>query len=342
MISSLAVAPYEIQLENVPIPEIEPDEVLVKMLQCGICASDMQFYRGLMKRIPFPTTLGHEGVGRIVKTGAQVDSLKEGDLVTVIPLDVCGTCHACTHGKPSACENKNFASYDLDHRGMFREYTTCKAKNAIRLPEGNTYDSGMLAEPCAVGVHAASRAKLLPDDRVLVLGAGIIGNFVAQAAGLSGAEIMIADTIPQKLEIARSHGIAHVVDMSDLEDLDHAVQSTFDKADVIFDCRAKPALFNHAYTNYIANGGTMVVVGNFKDSLTLNMDPLQRKEINLIGSFQHTYEDFLTVVHGFASGTIKYQSMITHRFPIQEIAEAFAFADKHPLETMKVAVMLEQ
>lgn len=339
MLTVKTVAPYELECINSDIPEISENEVLIKMVKVGICASDVQVYHGKHKYVSFPLVQGHEGVGIVEKVGKQVIHVKHGDLAVVQPHLSCGECYACRKGRHNVCESLRGMGIRAD--GMFTEYLAAPSWNIIKLPESITSDMGMLVEPIAVGVNAVRQGALKRGDRAVVLGAGTIGNFTAQVAKAIGAEVLITDIEDEKLKLAARHGIKHCVNTRK-KDLRNEISRCFDgnRADVIFDCVTVKESFAQAL-ECAASASTIVIVGNFKEPITIEMPLLQRREIALISVMGNVRENWLEAIDLLLQNKIDISEIITIRFPLIDLKKAFEYIDSEAGKTMKVAIEMQ-
>ena len=186
------VEAYRIDLEDVEIPSISADEVLLKIHAIGICGSDIQMYHGLHKYMTFPVVIGHEVAASIAEVGANVTDYKVGDLVTIEPQVFCGECYPCQIGRFNVCEHLKVMGVHQD--GLACEYFAVKPMYLHPCPEGMSDNCMALVEPLAVGVGSVKRAGDVTGKNVVVVGAGTIGNLTAQAAkALGAAKVMITD-----------------------------------------------------------------------------------------------------------------------------------------------------
>ncbi|HEY5466546.1 MAG TPA: alcohol dehydrogenase catalytic domain-containing protein, partial [Clostridia bacterium] len=203
---------FKIEYLDLPVPEIGDDDVLVQMKRVGVCGSDIQIYHGKHKYMKFPVVQGHEGSGVIAKVGAKVSGFKIGDRVTIQPQVVCGECAPCRSGHSNVC--KNLKVYGVHTAGMFTEYFPVPASKVLLLPDAMSFDEGSLVEPAAVATGAIRRCGDLTGQNIVVLGAGTIGNLVAQVAVASGAKkVLITDINQKRLDIAKKCGIHACVNM---------------------------------------------------------------------------------------------------------------------------------
>lgn len=238
MLQQVMTAPGVIQFREVPTPQPQPGEVLVKIVKIGVCGSDIHVYHGEHPFTKYPITQGHEVSGEIAALGEGVTGFTVGQKVTIQPQVVCGKCWPCRHGKYNLCEELKVMGFQTT--GVASHYFAVDAKKVTPLPEGMSFDEGAMIEPLAVAVHAVRQAGDVAGKDICVLGAGPIGILVAQAAkGLGARKVMVTDVSDIRLEKAKECG-ADVCVNTRKEDFVQAFVQCFgpDKADVIYDCRA--------------------------------------------------------------------------------------------------------
>jgi L-iditol 2-dehydrogenase len=319
------------------MPVIDPGQVLVKMLSVGICASDVQVFHGKHKYASFPLIQGHEGVGVVVETGSGVDHVAEGDHVNIQQQLACGACYPCRKGRHNVCLSLKGIGILAD--GLFAEYFASPAWNAIKLPKNFENDKGMLTEPASVGVNSATVAKMRPGERAVVIGAGIIGNFTAQAClAMGAADVLITDIADAKLERAKQNGIPHCLNTAGIE-LKEAIARAFkgELPDAIFDCAGSPATI-HAAIAAAANASRVVIVANFKEAVTFEIPSFQRREIALLSVMGTVKESTIEAVNLLHEGKIRIDGIVSKRFPLDDMLDAYRYIDDNPLTVMKVAI----
>lgn len=197
-------APGKIAVRECPIPTPGDDEVLIRVAACGICGTDRHIMHGEFATRP-PVIIGHEYAGTVVAVGARVTDLHAGDAVAVDPNIVCGECRPCLRGQVHMC--RNLTALGVNRDGGFAEYAVAPRKQCHRLPNGMALRDGALVEPLACCVHGSDLAGVRPGDRVAVIGAGAIGQLLAQLARLSGAAtVLVSDTVAERRELAVSLG----------------------------------------------------------------------------------------------------------------------------------------
>lgn len=338
MLQSIITAPGTIEYRNCEIPVVGDHDVLIKIIRAGICASDVQVYHGKHRYMSYPLVQGHEGCGIVVSIGKHVDSVSEGDLVAVQPQLACGECFACKQDRYNVCET--LRHFGISREGLFEEYAMIPAWNAVKMPSGMSAELGALVEPLAVAVNAVRKGHIQQGHRVVVMGAGIIGNFVAQFATYLGAEVILTDILPGKLELAASHGVEHCIDTR-TTDLKEEISRVFGNqgVHVIYDCAAVAASFEQAL-NCASKASTIIVVGNFKAPFELDMTRLQRREIALLSVMGTSRSNFLESMQLLADGNIHVNGLITKVFPLDQLDKAYAFIDQHTADVMKVMVQV--
>lgn len=208
-------APADLRVEDVPVPEIGPAEVLVKVAAAGICGSDIGRVM-VTGTYHFPTIPGHEFSGIVAGVGDGVSHLAIGDRVAVAPLMPCFDCEWCRAGKFSLCDDYDFMGSRSD--GAFAEYLKAPARNVLKVPDGVSLDAAAMIEPAAIILHGIHKLNLSLGDAVAVVGCGALGAFALQFAKLSGAQPLIAIDVDEgKLELARQMGADICVNPSQVD-----------------------------------------------------------------------------------------------------------------------------
>jgi 2-desacetyl-2-hydroxyethyl bacteriochlorophyllide A dehydrogenase len=319
-------APKALRLVELDEPEAEAGQVLVQVLNCGICGSDLHSYLHGVAAVP-GQVLGHEFSGRVLEA-PEVDGIDVGDLVTVRPLLPCGDCPACVAGEPQRCEQSLDIGYGVN--GAFADRVlvprAVAGKTVFKLPDGLDHRAAALTEPLSVGLHAINRAEVDTDDVVLVMGVGMIGlGIVALLHSLGCERIVVADLSPLRRERALALGAAAAVDPGE-QDVARVVRRFAGEherrgADVVFDCAgAAPAL--EAGLKALRRGGTGVLVAAYGREIPVFLDRVMGKEISLIGSIAYR-DEFPDVLRLLAEGRIDPEPFISHTFALDDIEQAF-------------------
>lgn len=318
MLAARYISPDRIEPEEVSLPEIGDDEALVEVEACGFCGSDISIVAGTHPRARAPLTLGHELSGRIVQIRTSRGEFSVGDRVTSYPLISCGHCHACVHGNPHVCRNLRLYGFDVD--GGMAQYVKLPVHSLIKLPAGMSARVGALIEPLAVAVHGVRRPDLEGVDFAVVLGAGPIGLLTALTAQAYGIpQVVISDVRPSRLRLAESLGL-HALDSG--ESLRKFVMETSDQngADLVFECAGHPSSAVEMIP-LVRSRGTIVNLGVFKKPVTIDMQSINFKEIEMLGSRVYERSDFEAAIA--LAVDLPLERIITHAFPLQQVGAAF-------------------
>lgn len=333
------VEPYKVEFEDRPMPTYGDDQVLLKILAFGICGSDMQIYHGMHPVAQFPLVMGHEISAVVEEVGKNVTDYKPGDKVTIEPQLFCGECPACRAGRFNVCKDIKVMGVYTD--GCNCEYFACDARYLHHVPDFLSDEQIALVEPLAVGVASVKRSHLYKGGNVVVVGAGTIGNCVAQAAkGLGAGKVLITDIIDSKLEYALECGIDYAYNTGKMT-LAEAIEKAFggEGADVIIDCAAHPAVFQ-SMLDAARNNSEIVITGSYKAPISFNLTRIQRSEVSIIGHFMYVREDFEDAIRLLSEGKITISKTVSQVYPFDQYPEALKFADEHPEQVMKIIVKM--
>lgn len=334
--------PKDLRIEDRPLPEPGPGQVLVAVRAVGLCGSDLHYYAhgengpNVLRQ---PTVLGHEPSGLVVAGGENADDLPHGTPVAIEPAHPCGRCALCRAGRYNLCpQGTCFGSPPTD--GALTEFISVPRDFAHPMPASMDVTLGALIEPLAVAVHAVRRSGLAPGDHVLITGAGPIGVLVAQVAAASGAgSVTVSDVAAPQREFAARFGV-DTIDATALTpdpEQAHALARP-DGHDIVLDCSGVgPALVSGIRA--LRPGGTAVVVGNPNRRLTeLPLAWIQRQEMNVVTSFRYGPGDFPAAIRLAASGRVRLAELVTAEFPLHRAAEALdtALADRTQMKVLVV------
>jgi L-iditol 2-dehydrogenase len=339
----------DVRIEERPVPQARPDEVLVGIRRVGVCGSDVHYYThgrigGFVVREPM--ILGHECAGVIEAVGGAVTRFKPGDRVAIEPGYTCRKCHYCRTGHYNLCPDVVFmATPPVD--GAFCEYVAWPEDFVFALPDNMSFEDGAMMEPLSVGLWAAERGQVRPGDAVAVFGSGPIGLVTLQAAKAAGATTVIAvDIEPFRLEHARRLGATHVVDASDGKAVEQIRAITsghrgfgpgYSGVDVAFETAGATPTTRGALAS-TRPGGVAVLVGLPPDPMVeIDLVATMSKEIDVRGQFRYANR-YPPAIALASSGEIDVASLVTHHFPLKQAEDALRFADKHKRESLKIVV----
>jgi L-iditol 2-dehydrogenase len=331
----------DIRIEDKPKPRIGSDEILVKMKACGICGSDlMDWY--LRSRAPL--VLGHEPAGVIVEAGKDVEAFRVGDRVFVHHHVADLTCHYCTRGDYTMCQQ--FAQTHLEPGG-FAECFKVPAANlqidSLKLPCNVSFEEATLIEPIGCCIRAQNKCGIQKADSVAVIGAGPSGIIHVMLAKLSGAtEIIVSDTVNYRLEAAKRFG-AHLTVNPQKEKTSEKVNEATEGrgADVVIITAPNVEAWKDAI-EICRRGGTLCLFAPTQPEEQARLSPhrLFFSEIKIVPSYSTSHLETRTALRLISSGRINAKELITHRFSLMQTAEAFRIA-AHSKECIKVVVLNE-
>lgn len=341
MLQQVMTNPKEITFNEVPVPEITADQVLVKIMKIGVCGSDIHVYHGKHPFTSYPVTQGHEVSGEIVKLGEEVTGFTVGQKVTIQPQVVCGKCYPCRHGKYNLCEELKVMGFQTT--GTASEFFAVDAAKVTALPEDMSYDEGAMIEPLAVAVHAVKRAGDVKGMKIAVLGAGPIGILVAQTAkGLGAESVMITDVSDLRLEKAKECGVDFCINTKE-KDFGEAMLENFgpDKADVIYDCAGNNITMGQAI-KYARKGSTIILVAVFAGMAEIDLAVLNDHELDLNTSMMYRNEDYIDAISLVSEGKVVLKPLISKHFAFKDYKAAYEYIDSNRETTMKVIINVQE
>ncbi|XP_068210885.1 sorbitol dehydrogenase-like [Palaemon carinicauda] len=335
----------DLRLENRPIPEPGPNEVLIRMSQVGICGSDVSYLtKGYIGDfvVKQPMVLGHESAGVVASCGSNVKHLKPGDRVAIEPGVPCRMCEYCKGGKYNLCPDVFFCATPPHHGNLCRYYKHA-ADFCYKLPEHVSLEEGALLEPLSVGVHACRRAGVTIGSTVLICGAGPIGLVNLLTAKAMGAtKVCITDIAQNRLDVAQQLGADHVllVNTGDAEVLAKKIQELMGgMPDITIECSgAEPSIRLGIFAT--KSGGMMVLVGLGPPEIKVPIVNAAVREVDIRGIFRYAncYPIALDMI---ASGKINVKPLITHRYKLEETVNAFETARTGIGGAIKVMISCE-
>ena len=340
MLQQVMTKPGEIVFREIERAVPWAGQISVRMMRLGICGSDIHVYHGTHPFTSYPVTQGHEVSGIIDAIGPGVEMFRVGQKVTIQPQVVCGKCHPCRHGKYNLCEELKVMGFQTT--GMASEFFVVDAEKVLALPEEMSFDEGAMLEPLAVAVHAVRRFGEIEGADVAILGAGPIGNLVAQAAkGLGARRVLITDVSDYRLELVKQCGADVAVNTRN-KDFGEALVETFgpDKADVIYDCAANDITMGQAI-KYARKGSTIILVGVYAGMAKVDLAVLNDHELDLNTTMMYRQEDFEGAIQLVKEGKIRLQPLMSKHFAFQDFLSAYQYIDANCETTMKVLIDIQ-
>jgi len=326
----------DVRVEEMPVPEIGPDEMLVRVEASGICGSDvMEWYR--IKKAPL--VLGHEVAGVVDNVGRLVTKFRPGDRVSVAHHVPCNTCRYCLQGEFSVCDTLRTTNFDP---GGFAQYIRVPAINVDRgvfpIPEDMTFDDATFIEPLGCVVRGLRRAGFKAGMSLLVLGSGISGLLHIKLARALGASVIIAtDLVDARLKMAETAGADFVFNAR--LDIPQKVRAALGRAvDMVAICAGSAPAIKQAIGS-VERGGTLLFFAPAMPGETFPMPlfDLWRDNIKMINTYASPPVDTASALDLIASGAIEVSDMITHKFPIDDAARGFALVS-NATDSMKVII----
>lgn len=329
-------APGQIEIAEASAPTPGAGQVLLRIQRIGVCGSDIHVFHGKHPYTSYPVVQGHEFSALVEAVGDGVQGVERGDKVTAMPQIVCGRCPPCLRGDEHICDKLEVQGFQAP--GCAQELWVTSADKIVKLPNHFSFEQGALVEPVSVAVHAVQRAGELRGRRAVVLGAGPIGNLVAQAARAAGAEVLITDLSDYRLEVAKKCGLLATSNPT-REELGQASKRVFGDAgfDLAFECVGVEATLTAATEN-LAKGGTLIVVGVFGEKPRMDLGLVQDRELRITGTLMYQRPDYEQAVAWIASGDIVTEPLMSEHFAMDDYLEAYRYIDAKRDQTMKVFI----
>ena len=327
---SVFIAPKQIRVDDVVIPEPGPRQALVKVKACAICTWEQRIYTG---EDPFyPLSGGHEISGDLVAMGSQVYSdAKIGDRVVASRLTRCGYCESCRQGLDSICDNarNSFSSSDVPGPSGLSEYVLIEDYQLYKGANEVTYEELCLTEPVACVIRSLRKAQLERTDTVVVIGAGIMGLLHVLLAKQAGTKVIVSEPNLKRAEFAKAIGADYIIDPVTESFKDKVLDYSKGRgANAIFTAVSLASAIEQGIT-VLAKGGKLSVYGSiYPRGTTITIDPndFHGKEITLTGTVSQSREDFLQATRMVADKIIDLKPFISKVLPFEKLEEAIQWA----------------
>ena len=304
-----------------PLPPFSNDEVLLKVLACGICGSELETFKNQSPRRVPPLIMGHEFCGTVEEMGSDVMGYTKGDLVVSNSVVSCGTCDPCKRGLTNLCKNRQI--FGMHRGGAFGEYVNVPAHCLVPMPETITPQAACMAEPLANGIHIVNLTRHLNPKKVLVIGAGPIGLVTQQAfQSLLGVAVYVADLRNERLSISRKLGATATINSSE-EDLVSAIYKVTDQEgiDLVIDA-VGTSQTNQQALKSVRPGGAIVLIGLYENSQPFFTYDIILSEKQLIGTYAATQQEINESLDLIASGNVDVTSWV-HYYSMDNGVTAF-------------------
>ncbi|MGF6645561.1 L-idonate 5-dehydrogenase [Paraburkholderia sp. GAS33] len=335
-------APLDLRIEDVPTPEPDADQLLIRVRAGGICGSDLHYFNhggfGTV-RIKEPMVLGHEVSGVVARTGSAVTDMPVGTRISISPSRPCGLCQYCQQGLQNHCLDMRYygSAMRTPHvQGAFRQEIVIDRSQAHVVADTLTDEEAAMAEPLSVALHAVRRAGPLLGKRVLVTGCGPIGALIVAAARRAGAAHIVAtDVSPLPLQSALQVGADVALNVAEQADALVPFSANKGSFDVLFEASGNAAALRSAF-DVLRPRGIVVQVGLGGGEVSLPMNVVVAKEFELRGAFRF-HEEFAVAVELLNKGLIDVKPLISGVFSYRDSIAAFKAAGDRS-KSMKVLV----
>lgn len=327
-------------IEEWPTPAIHSHEVLVKVAACGICHTDLHYIdHGVPTFKKPPLILGHEPSGIVAQVGKDVKNVKEGDRVLLPAVLTCGMCEYCRTGRENICSTMTMFGNNVD--GAYAKYVVAPGKDIFHLPNEIPLEEGsIIADAISTPYHAVkNRAEVRAGDTVVAFGCGGVGVNVVQVAAAFGGVVIAVDSSDKKLEWAEKLGASYTINPTKVENLGKEIKKmTGGGADIAIEAIGKPATIEAAFGT-LRKGGRLVVIGYSAEDIKLSAAKIMYFEMEVRGSLGCRPVDYPKLIELCRIGKIKVKELVTQKFPLEKINDAFDLLRRHDENALRSIVI---
>ncbi|RLG54811.1 MAG: zinc-binding alcohol dehydrogenase [Thermoproteota archaeon] len=330
----------DVRVEECSRPEINSNEVLVKVLACGLCTTDVKTIRKGHRYIKPPCVLGHEIAGKIVEIGEDVKGFGEGDPVVVAPYVPCDSCYFCLKGQYSLC-SRLFEQFPRP--GGFAEFVAVPeriVKKGLIKMDGVKPEEACLTEPLACCIHGVRNLNLKPLDNVLIIGSGPMGLMLLQVAKLFGSsEVIVSDLLDERLDVASRLGADITLNPAKEKVSTRVKDLTGGRGvDKVIVAVGSPEAISQGMS-CVRKGGTVLLFGGFPPGTAMEIDPnfVHYDEVNLVGSFGFSPSDFFSAALLIRRGIMRFKEIISEKVGFDRVLEAVKLVSE--AKRLKVVVL---
>lgn len=313
-----------VAIEDRQRPDPAPDELLVEINACGVCATDLHMYSGSLT-VDYPMVPGHESAGAVVAVGDDVTDFEDGDRVAINPSVPCHECRACKSGRENLCRDLTSLGGAAKHiiDGAFAEYVSVPAGNVENIGDLD-YRTAAFAEPLGCCINGLDQIDLTSGETVVVAGAGTIGLLLVQLLRTSGAgTIVVSEPVAERREAALEMGADHVLDPTE-KDPTTVVPELVGEVDVAIEAVGIPEVIEQTHS-LTGPGGRTLVFGVPPEDATIELSPFDLffEEREVVGTYSLTPDTFARAVVLLQNGRIDVDPLVTDEFALDGLAEAF-------------------
>lgn len=325
--------PGDIMIKELPVPENQHGNALVKVRAIGICGSDVTAYKGVNPTMTYPRIMGHEVAGEIVEIDENDFCFHKGDRVSLEPYFYCGKCYPCRKGLHNNCEDMNVLGVRME--GCMVEYISHPIQYLHRLPDSMSWEQAAMIEPLSISLHATHRARVTGSEFVAILGAGTIGLLAALICKAYGAKPILFDVLEKRLEFAKRTGIDLVANSADSHFLSKIQEITNgEMCPVVLECSGVEEAINNAL-ELSSNSGRICFVGWAKGKIAFNHPRILRKELNIFGS-RNSCNEFPECIDLITSGRVDVLKLVHARNSMEDVMQGFKDLVESPDKYLKI------
>ncbi|MBM7684700.1 alcohol dehydrogenase catalytic domain-containing protein [Defluviitalea raffinosedens] len=331
--------PEVLKIIDIEKPEIsEENNVLIKVTASGICGSDVGIYHGRNAAATYPRIIGHEIVGRVEDVGNNVSKLKVGDRVIIDQVVNCGECYACKKGRGNVCGNLYVRGVHID--GGYREYIAVPEDACYLLPDSLSDVEAVMIEPTTIAIQSCSRAELSGEDTLLLLGYGALGSSILKIARLSGAKIIVADIVDEKLKEALNNGADYTINILKEDVVAKAKELTGGYGPTVSIDAACTKDSLSILLKATGNAGRVITMGFSVDPTEVTQFMITSKELDVRGSRLQN-KKFGEAIQLIQEGKLNLKGTVSHTFSYLDAQKAFDFIDSKDPSIRKIVLTFE-
>lgn len=326
--------PGSVSVKDVPKPEPQAGEVLVRMQSMAICGSDVAAYRGVNQLVSYPRIIGHELAGAVESLEAAGETdLVEGQRVVLEPYISCGKCYPCSIGRNNSCIDLKVLGVQTD--GGMSEYFAFPKQLVHPIPETFSAEQAACVEPLTIALHSVHRGGVKAGEHVVIFGAGPIGNLISQVAKAYGAYAIVADILPERLELAADLGAAYTINAGENDLVERVREITGGQlAECVFEATGALPIIRQTI-DVAANAGRVVFTGHPKSDVEMPTGLFIKKELDVRGSRTSTGE-FPEAIELIASGKVDVESIVSAVVDFSELPQYLVQMAENPQKFVKV------
>lgn len=326
--------PGAVSVKEVPKPEPRSGEVLVRMKSMAICGSDVAAYRGVNQLVSYPRIIGHELAGVVESLAAAGETdLAEGQRVVLEPYISCGKCYPCSIGRRNSCIDLKVLGVQTD--GGMSEFFAFPKQLVHPIPDNFSPEQAACVEPLTIALHSVHRGGVKAGEHVVIFGAGPIGNLISQVAKAYGAHAIVADILPERLELAADLGAAYTINAGETDVVERVRAITGGRlAECVFEATGALTIIRQTI-DVAANAGRVVLTGHPKSDVEMPTGLFIKKELDVRGSRTSTGE-FPEAIELIASGKVDVESIVSASVDFSELPDYLVQMAENPQRYVKV------